>query len=193
MLWSYSVDRSREVGRPLCSQRRPWHSASRPQVETYGRAIRARKLLWKSIVSAGRWRGQDQVAVLLSSDAPWCTCPGSPPPRGVASPKYLCLLLTGSSVNYACVRSRSPRPMSPLQDAAEERVPIHDGQDRRPGRWQFEATEMTVLPPGPSPVYAFTPVERLFVTASRRFTAQRAKSNSRLQKPRGRAEQAGVM
>ena len=56
------------------------------------------------------------------------------PPRGVASPKYLCLLLTGSSVNYACVRSRSPRPMSPLQDAAEERVPIHDGQDRRPGR-----------------------------------------------------------
>ena len=48
------------------------------------------------------------------------------------------------------------------------------------------------VPPRPSPVYAFTPVERLFVTASRRFTAQRAKSNSRLQKRRGSAEQAGV-
>ena len=90
MLWSYSVDRSREVGRPLCSQRRPWHGASRPQVETYGRAIRARKLLWKSIVSAGRWRGQDQVAVLLSSDAPWCTCPGSPLPPAVSPVPNIC-------------------------------------------------------------------------------------------------------
>ena len=46
------------------------------------------------------------------------------PPRGVASPKYLCLLLTGSSVNYACVRSRSPRPMSRLRDAAGRESPF---------------------------------------------------------------------
>ena len=72
-----------------------------------------------------------------------CTCPGSPlPPCGVPGPKYLCLLLwpSGTPVNYACVRSRSPRPMSPLQ---EERVAIHDGQDRRCcGWWQFWMMEM---------------------------------------------------
>ena len=35
------------------------------------------------------------------------------------------------------------------------------------------------VPPRPSPVYAFTPVKRLFVTASRRFTAN---SSSRVEK-----------
>ena len=37
------------------------------------------------------------------------------------------------------------------------------------------------VPPRPSPVYAFTPVKRLFVTASRRFTAN---SSSRVEKSR---------
>ena len=40
---------------------------------------------------------------------------------------------------------------------------------------------MRSVPPRPSPVYAFTPVKRLFVTASRRFTAN---SSSRVEKSR---------
>ena len=44
-----------------------------------------------------------------------------------------------------------------------------------------EEEESGSVPPRPSPVYAFTPVKRLFVTASRRFTAN---SSSRVEKSR---------
>ena len=49
------------------------------------------------------------------------------------------------------------------------------------GNEDDDEEESGSVPPRPSPVYAFTPVKRLFVTASRRFTAN---SSSRVEKSR---------
>ena len=131
-------------------------------------------------------------------------CLGSPPPpRGVPSPKYLCLTLTAGwhrtttsssstnvkwllllevgallllllcalrlccAVNYACVCPACERPTTEPGPGERERVPFMIGLEKRRKRRGGNVS----VPPWPSPVYAFTPAERLFVTESRRFTA----------------------
>ena len=133
-------------------------------------------------------------------------CLGSPPPpRGVPSPKYLCLTLTAGwhrtttsssstnvkwllllevgalllhllcalrlccAVNYASVCPACERPTTEPGpgERERERVPFMIGLEKRRKRRGGNVS----VPPWPSPVYAFTPAERLFVTESRRFTA----------------------
>ena len=68
---------------------------------------------------------------------------------------------------HVCVLLVRGLPLNQVLGRERERVPFMIGLEKRRKRRGGNVS----VPPWPSPVYAFTPAERLFVTESRKFTA----------------------